>query len=280
MSCAAIRTCIDRHFDGAIDPASERALRDHLRTCQACGGYYDRHLVLARLDPAVPGIEERIARGLGLGRRPVPRTWAAALALGISGVVAALLLVRPAGQGAEPAGFQARGRIEATARPAGLDAGQAVDGRAAGEPELQIYRVTSGRPRALLCAGERCGAIAGSDELAFAYGNAPGYAHLSIFGRDEHGHIYWFHPGWSDAAGDPVALAILPGGQTRELPESVAHRYDGRELTVHALFARRPLSARTTERLLAQAGSLRRLEEAAGGRVLTRRLPIAGGSVH
>ena len=46
-------------------------LRQHLTACAPCRNLYERHLLVAQLDPAAPAARQRLARGLGLceGRR-------------------------------------------------------------------------------------------------------------------------------------------------------------------------------------------------------------------
>src|SRR5262245_52436088 len=83
---------IRRHFAGTISARAERNLRLHLAECAACRDDYERHLVLAEIDPSVPSAEERIGRGLGLRPHRVAAPWkiyasaaaACALALAIA----------------------------------------------------------------------------------------------------------------------------------------------------------------------------------------------------
>jgi MFS family permease len=64
-----VRELVERHFAGTILPVEERSLRPHLPGCDPCRDYYERHLVLARLDPEALSAQERLARGLGLRAR-------------------------------------------------------------------------------------------------------------------------------------------------------------------------------------------------------------------
>ena len=76
-------------------------------------------------------------------------------------------------------------------------------------PALEIYRVTgdgSTRPAD--------GWMSAGDELAFAYRNPTGFTRLMMFGVDDRGDIYWFHPAWTDATQDPVARADRRGRRT------------------------------------------------------------------
>ena len=63
------RCLVDRHFEGRILPAEERGLRKHLADCANCTKYYERRLLLARLEPEALKPKQRLARGLGFRRR-------------------------------------------------------------------------------------------------------------------------------------------------------------------------------------------------------------------
>jgi hypothetical protein len=224
---------VDAHFAARISPEGERELRLHLVECRACRSYYDRHLLLAELDPSAKRAEERLAVGLGLGA-PAKRARSMALGWAAAMAAAALALVVLPLRYWRSDEFVARGLAPATA-----------------EPQVLVYQVPAGqRPRAPKSTIRR------SDELAFAYANSPGYRRLMIFGVDEHRHIYWYHPAWSDAALDPHGIEIAPGGDVREIPEAISHSIDGRELTVFAIFTNEDLSVRKIEDMVRAAGSL------------------------
>jgi hypothetical protein len=227
MNGCTMRSQIDRHFAGVISPDAERAMREHLPTCSACEGLYRRHLLLARLDPKALPSDERIARGLGLrsGRPAV----AMSLGLATAAAAAALLLLRP-----HPAedGFSARGNVGALSPPAS---------------RVLVYDVRPGSPPAPIGDELRAG-----DELAFAYENSAAKRRLAVFGVDEHGHVYWFHPAWTREADDPVAIPIEVDGERHELPEAVLQRFDGRRLTIRSVFVDDPVSVRQIEALVRQ----------------------------
>jgi MFS transporter, DHA1 family, tetracycline resistance protein len=61
-----IRALVERHFAGTISQVEERSMRPHLPACESCRTYYERHLVLSRLDPDALAAEERLGRGLGI----------------------------------------------------------------------------------------------------------------------------------------------------------------------------------------------------------------------
>jgi predicted anti-sigma-YlaC factor YlaD len=64
-----VRRLVDAHFRGDIAAESERRMRAHLPRCATCRGYYERHLVLEKLDPAA-----RVLRGRSRAHAPRPRS--------------------------------------------------------------------------------------------------------------------------------------------------------------------------------------------------------------
>jgi hypothetical protein len=216
-TCANARL-VDLHFSLRIAPAEERALRSHLVDCEGCRERYRRQLLLARLDPRAPAPADRLARGLGL--RPGSRRRRFLLALATSGSVAmAALALWPRAD----AGFTPRG----------------APGHV---PSVIVYRVVAKGP-----AQPVAGTIAASDELAFAYRNPRGHKYMMVFGVDEHRHVYWYHPAWTDPARDPAAVPIQPGTQLVELPEAISHSLDGSRLTIYALLLDDPVHVREVE---------------------------------
>lgn len=183
MNSCLMRVQVDRHFSGTISPAAERAMREHLPTCNSCDDLYRRHLLLARLDPNALPSDERIARGLGL--RTGPKVVAMSLGAATIATAAAILLLRvhPAAEG-----FSPRGNIGAPSPRAS---------------RVFVYDVRPGSPPVPVGDVLRAG-----DELAFAYENGAAKRRLAVFGVDEHGHVYWFHPGWTREVDDPVAIPI------------------------------------------------------------------------
>jgi hypothetical protein len=242
LSSRCVRPLIDAHFAGALSPPNERALRAHLPGCEACRGYYHRHLILAKLDPRAIGAEERIAAGLGLRvRRKSTPAWSLALAFC---AVAALFVVVP---------FVKKGPADFTARGGALGPAKA---------EFLAYRIgPSGAGTDKLTQGST---VRSTDDLAFAYCNPSGFHRLLVYGVDEHRHVYWYYPAWSNPVDDPHAIALAAGPGVRELPDAIRHNLDGRELTIHAVFLDDDASVRRVERLVAES-------QAAGDP-----LPIAG----
>jgi len=220
---AKARTLIQRHFALSISPSDEHTLRQHLADCQECGAWYERHLLLASLDPRAPSDERRLAVGLGLSS---PRHRSAfSVQLGLAFAVVAMFALFFY---TKPAEFEARGQGE--------------HGRVA---QVFVYRVQAGQAAAAVN-----GRFTKTDELAFAYVNSAGFEKLMIFGVDEHQHVYWYHPGWSSQAENPHAIDIESGPELHELPEAIAHQLDGKSLKIHALFSNSELSVRDVERML------------------------------
>jgi hypothetical protein len=202
-------------------------MRAHMHGCEACRRYYERRMLLAKLDPKAVRIEERIARGLGLRlpRKGAP-IWSAAFALCAA---AAVLLVMPlAGRSSQ---FISRGVTSAS------------------KPELFAYRM---HPTAKLAEG---GAISPTEDLAFAYTNPSGFERLLVYGVDEHRHVYWYYPAWSNPSDDPDAIALTAGPEVHELPDAIAHDIDGDRLTIVAVFLHEDTSVRRVERLVADSRS-------------------------
>jgi len=220
-SCAS-RSLVDRHFAGTISPADERALRGHLETCATCRERYDRYLLLARLDRSVPSAEDRLARGLGLSR---PRRAWRPLAVVALGFAVALLVFQL--RSPDPQAYVARG-------------GAAVDP----DQALYVYRIAAGGvPQPVLD-----GVIRTGDELAFAYRNRAGWPRVLVYGVDQGGRVYWYHPGWTDPAATPVAVPIEAGPERHELPEAVAQPLPPGRLQIHAVFTDEAVDVRAIER--------------------------------
>jgi hypothetical protein len=74
-----------------------------------------------------------------------------------------------------------------------------------------------------------------------------------VYGVDEHRHVYWYYPAWSNPSDDPHAIAVDPGVALRELPEAIRHEIDGHELTIHAVFLDHDTSVRQVERWVEEA---------------------------
>ena len=153
----------------------------HTSACDGCRAFYQRHLLLARLDPAALSAEDRIARGLGF----TPRAHAGWLAR-----VNAALLIPVAACAVVAVSFHVLRGDRTTASGIAIPAPR---GLAAAAPAFWAYRIDRAAPPRLAESS-----IAIRDELAFAYANSGGLGYLMIFGRDQHRHVYWFHPAWKN----------------------------------------------------------------------------------
>lgn len=228
MKHCPMRHLVDRHFEGGNRPEQELRLREHLSSCDECHRYYERHQLFSGLDPWAMPAEQRLARALGLlgpsaawhGRRAsVPL--APLVLAGVAAACLGLFLLRPSGRAPE---FVARG--------------------AAAAPRVWAYRIApDGKANALEDF------MAASDELAFAYDVPDNDERLLIFGVDEHRHVVWYHPAWTEPATSPVAVPIASG--RHELPEAVSHALDGVELTLYAVFTDQPITVRDVEQTIA-----------------------------
>lgn len=108
------------------------------------------------------------------------------------------------------------------------------------------------------------GRIDRGSALAFAYANAAHRRRLLVFGVDEDRRVYWYHPAWSDARENPVAVPIEDDGALHEIPQAVTHALAGRRLEIFAAFGDDALSVRDVEAALARAPA-----DAAGRPVVT-----------
>ena len=257
-----IRDAIAAHFAGAGAPARDGEMRAHLPTCRDCHAHYEQHLLLASLDPAGLSSETRLARGLGLRPRRAPGRATFGL-LGLCGAAFATLALLYTGGGPgreDRAGAPTSERAGATVEPGGevSSRGTMAAAAAARAPEVQIYRFPSPRipGRRFGASAEKAGDVVHpGDELAFAYRNPAGMRRLLIFAVDEHGHVYWYHPEWSDVADNPTAVPISAEPGLHELPAAVLQKFDGERIVIHALFTDRELNVRQVESAVAAAAA-------------------------
>jgi len=253
------RAAIAEHFAGAASPAAEREMRAHLPTCADCHQLYERHLLLASLDPAGVPIETRLARGLGLRPAPVPHRaffgW-----LSLCGAAAAAVILVQASRGGPSSRVihetpAAAAPAPGEANVAGVVArGGSTNIAAALMPELEIYRIFTGR-RGTSTAEKASDFVYAGDELAFAYRNPAGKHWLMVFAVDQHEHVYWYYPGWSDVMQNPTGVSISAEPGLHELRSAVFHKFDGERIMIHALFTDRELSVRQVEEVVAAAQS-------------------------
>ena len=235
MTTCIEKALVDAHFEGRISPKDETRLRAHVSTCASCTEYYERRALLASLDPEALSLEERLGRGLGLvsedavttpsrSTRPRSRPRLAVVAFALVAAAAIVLLVL-AGRKKPDDGFASRG------------------GLASGPPYVRVYTSSGGAPSPL----EDAGPLRRDTELGFAYESVEGKGQLMIFGLDEHGHVFWYHPAWTDPKDDPASVRVETGPGLHPLREAIAHDLDGRTLELHALFSSAPRTVKTVE---------------------------------
>jgi hypothetical protein len=250
MSVCIETSLVDAHFEGRISTEQESRLRGHLIECESCTHYYERRLLLAELDPDALGLEDRLGIGLGFGSAPeasrTDRTEGApsvdlpasnhvsgrARVFGLVAIVAAaavlVLLLGFFARRPPDEGFASRG------------------GHLSGAPYVRVFQSTKGGVPAPLV-----GPIHRTSELAFAYESTPDYDTLMIFGLDEHGHVYWYHPAFTDPSSSPSSISVATNAEMHSLEEAIAHELDGNTLEVHALFARQKRTVHEIESILA-----------------------------
>lgn len=207
-------------------------MRRHVVTCARCRAYYRRHLVLAALDPTALGPEERLARELDLHRR---RRHGNLFTVTLAAIAAVALLGLCSPSPSNELGFTARGSLVVDASARHEEATRV--GSAIG-----IYRVLTNDRGTLRAEG----VLHHDDELAFTYATQSA-SHLMVFGVDDHGGIYWFHPAWTTETDNPTAIVIEADHHPHELSEAIRHRFLGDHLEIHGLFLDHPISVRDVE---------------------------------
>jgi hypothetical protein len=92
--------------------------------------------------------------------------------------------------------------------------------------------------------------------VLFAYDNLgpQPFEYLMIFAVDANGEVYWFHPGHTDAGGNPTSIVAERGRGSVELHELVRHDFPPGPLLVSALFTRHPMEVSSVERQIARDG--------------------------
>lgn len=231
MNICLERGLVDAHFEGRISPKDERSMRAHVTTCSRCSKHYERHLLLAELDPTALTPEDRIARGLGLDS-PAPAASKLKLVATVFAIAAAIFLVL------RFSGALVQKDTSEIASRGGLQTRSTIG----------VYRIAKTNEQLTTTMSRE-------DELAFTYDNGADKTHLMIFGVDEGGRVYWFYPAWTSETDEPTAIPIEKGHGRHELLEAIKHRYQGSRLTVHGLFLDRAMTVREVESLL-KKGSL------------------------
>lgn len=237
ISDAAAKAAIDRHFAGRGDKDGWKIIQEAVERSEAVRRYYERRQLLAELDPKALDAKARIGAALGLNvpRPAAERGWLPALGVATALGAALVLLALPSSPGDTPGddGFHARGNGPVTAELA---------------PKVVAYRVAKGPDAGDVPAVD---VIPADAELAFAYANPDKHRFLMIWGEDDAGGIYWYHPAWTDPAQNPVAIPIESGAELKELPEAIAHQLQGSRLKLRAAFLDKQLSVRDVEAAIA-----------------------------
>jgi len=231
---ARIRRQVDQLFVEGLSPPRHRALRDHLRDCDACRAHYERlRQVEERLFTDGEGLsvaaQERLADLVVQPKGPAPaRSAWPTLGLALAALSAILLAVVLVPQGkdqrAPDEDFMARG-TQGTAQ-GGLNVFHV-------DPEhravTRMTRVPEGAP------------IESGSVMQLAYSNTD-FAHLVVVGLDAHYELHWYHPGSS--AGDTrierdVTDMLLGDAWQITAPAG--------GLRLFAVFSNEPLDASTIE---------------------------------
>lgn len=135
---------------------------------------------------------------------------------------------------------------------------------------VRLYRAREGAPEPVTRAVTR------SDGLLFAYTNrseAP-FEFLMLFGVDQGGAVYWFHPAYERLGDNPRSVAIRPRAVEQLLPEVVRHDFAPGRLVVYALFTRHPLGVLEVEAWAARRQKLAQEPAPAGGHVQVLELDV------
>ncbi|HVR62532.1 MAG TPA: hypothetical protein VMU50_11560 [Polyangia bacterium] len=220
---------VDRHFAGMGTPGRDRRMFDHLRGCERCRA---RYRIYARLESMTGGGEDEARGRLGRGIFPSGarrRLLGAGIGITVACAAAVLLVARPRDDG-----FRGRGG-------AGTPEG--------GGPALSIFRVA---PDGVTRTQRAGGDIRSGEPLAFSFSNpfSKSYARLMVFAVDGSGRVFWFWPAWTNAADDPVSIAISPGSEPMELGESVRHPLTPGRVTIYGLFSQDEHHVREVEAAL------------------------------
>jgi hypothetical protein len=225
------RRLIDRHFSRRIAPQDEVVMRNHLADCRSCRDHYDRHALLAQVDPQVAPARERLAVALGfapslpapLAAGRAPWRWAALLVPLAVALIFVVARRRPIDD--SDAGFAARGtRVE---------------------PGLYAYRVSQRHPLPV------AGRMPAGEELAFAYENPTKYGWLMVVAVDGTGSVFWYHPD-PDTSDRAIRISKQPG--RHELPVAIRHEYAGDRLRILGIFSSQALSLADVRPLIDRSG--------------------------
>ena len=250
------RQALIRHVPGcdACMTLLTLAEREHDETIQRRAVESATRALSAQPAPVLPAdIQRSLPRALGgrpdaararasLWSKLDPANWAFQPGLLAGAAAAAALLVVVV--------IGSRGGPDRVAVP-GLSAPPAADspyhpkGLGSMDASLLVYRTTDAGAADLVDS-----TIAVDDRLAFAYTNPTGKARLLVFGVDDEGNVFWYHPLWQRASENPTAVAVTRTDGRTELPVAVRHELEGRKLWIHGIFTDQELSVREVESLV------------------------------
>lgn len=247
----ALHALIDRYFEGRAQGADAARMFEALKDNPTAKVYFERRQLFAQTDPKGNDAKARIAANLGFQvpqsaeQRERARIASWIPRLSVAGVFAAVLLVfvvptADEGTDRKDDGFSSRGvgKIEI-------------------EVESQVigYRILKGSEGSPAHSSKLEGSIDAESELAFAYVNPKGRRHLMVWGVDERGDVFWFHPAWTDPNDNPAAVSVEKGAALKELPAAISHDLRGQQLTLFALFTDERPTVREVEATLTKSAA-------------------------
>lgn len=234
--CARTRRNIGAHFAGDSSPRREQPMREHVLSCNGCKEYYERRMLLAKLDPRAVPRKVRLARGLGF-HPGTSRTSRAIISFLAPAAIAASIGVVITIRDTDKSEFTSRG---STASSTSL---------------LRVCTLEPGVTPKL-----DTNTIARDQELAFVYRNHQNKKHLMVFAIDVYAideqraaqpSVYWFQPAWTEPSENPVSIAIKPDGP-HELRDAVKHHFKGNTVRLVSVFLDNAVSVLEVEQLLAK----------------------------
>lgn len=216
---------IDAHFALATTAAEEQRMRAHVTDCLACSAYYERALVVSRLNPRAPTAKERLRVGLGLQKpRSLPRKWAWTASGVALAATACFLWLAPVQQTQPlPQGWSERGSAD--------------------NGSLAVYEVGPNDQRQPLAPGA---VITKASQLTISYRGPAGSAFVMVFAVDAAGHVFWYEPAWTDARHTPTAKPIEPQ-RTYNMDDAVAHALAPGQAKLVAVFLKSKVNVQQAE---------------------------------
>ena len=232
------------HIEGELGRSDSERLEAALEGNYALRRRYDeqKRLVM-QLREAPSSVDDidvvdrlRERRRRGAAAPPRPRWPMFAAAAGALAVAAGVLFVVQRGPGTTTAEFTAKS-----------DADRAPEKRWSGIQVLSVDAGGGARP-----AGDE---IRPDSALVFSYiniGPKP-FRYLMIFGVDERGECYWYHPAYEDASTNPRAVEIRRGEADVVLAERIEHSLPKGRYVIHAVFMNEARTVAEVEQRLAHS---------------------------